>query len=163
MTCCFVNNFFLICFKKNFPLYFQGSQSFHSSSSAEQGNRVFGRFRARHLRESSFSEESLGCRTVDLRTSTIKIDAEDTDLRLCFRIISPTKTYTFQVKCLGGFWGFNGPVTMLLFPTASFSSYFESGVRALCLSLWKLWEMVMNWFWNDWLLCIMLWLLEAVV
>ncbi|KAI5678297.1 hypothetical protein M9H77_09247 [Catharanthus roseus] len=75
-----------------------GSQSFHSSSSAEQGNRVFGRFRARHLRESSFSEESLGCRTVDLRTSTIKIDAEDTDLRLCFRIISPTKTYTFQAE-----------------------------------------------------------------
>ena len=42
-------------------------------------------------------EESLGCSTVDLRTSTIKIDAEDTDLRLCFRIISPIKTYTLQV------------------------------------------------------------------
>lgn len=44
------------------------------------------------------SEERLGCSTVDLRTSTIKIDAEDTDLRLCFRIISPLKTYTLQAE-----------------------------------------------------------------
>lgn len=34
---------------------------------------------------------------IDLRTSLIKLDAEDTDLRLCFRIISPQKTYTLQV------------------------------------------------------------------
>ncbi|PKA65649.1 ADP-ribosylation factor GTPase-activating protein AGD2 [Apostasia shenzhenica] len=39
-----------------------------------------------------------GCRTVDLHTSTIKIDAEQTDLRFCFRIISPLKTYTFQAE-----------------------------------------------------------------
>ncbi|KAL6291516.1 hypothetical protein ACE6H2_009026 [Prunus campanulata] len=35
-------------------------------------------------------------RIVDMSTSTIKVDAEDTDLRLCFRIISPLKTYTLQ-------------------------------------------------------------------
>lgn len=74
-----------------------GSQSL-SSVPAEHGNRVFGRFRSRHQRGSSLNEESLGCRTVDLRTSTIKIDAEDTDLRLCFRIISPSKAYTFQAE-----------------------------------------------------------------
>lgn len=75
----------------------QGSPSFHPSHSSEHNHRVFARFRSRHHRESSLGEESLGCSTVDLRTSTIKIDAEDTDLRLCFRIISPIKTYTLQV------------------------------------------------------------------
>ncbi|KAI3467955.1 hypothetical protein Pfo_024618 [Paulownia fortunei] len=75
-----------------------GSPSFHSSHSLENNNRVFGRFRPRHHRESSLGEESLGCSTVDLHTSTIKIDAEDTDLRLCFRIISPLKTYTLQAE-----------------------------------------------------------------
>ncbi|KAL3830725.1 hypothetical protein ACJIZ3_019527 [Penstemon smallii] len=75
-----------------------GSPSLHSTQSMEHNNRVFGRFRPRHHRASSFNEESLGCSTVDLRTSTIKIDAEDTDLRLCFRVISPSKTYTLQAE-----------------------------------------------------------------
>ncbi|PQP95487.1 ADP-ribosylation factor GTPase-activating protein AGD2 [Prunus yedoensis var. nudiflora] len=45
----------------------------------------------------SLNENILSCRTVGLCTSTIKMDAEeDTDLRLCFRIISPLKTYTLQ-------------------------------------------------------------------
>ncbi|KAK8951221.1 ADP-ribosylation factor GTPase-activating protein AGD4 [Platanthera zijinensis] len=42
--------------------------------------------------------DNSGCRTVDLRTSTIKIGAEQTDLRFCFRIISPLKSYTFQAE-----------------------------------------------------------------
>ncbi|KAK8966570.1 ADP-ribosylation factor GTPase-activating protein AGD2 [Platanthera guangdongensis] len=42
--------------------------------------------------------ENSGCRTVDLCTSTIKIGAEQTDLRFCFRIISPLKSYTFQAE-----------------------------------------------------------------
>ncbi|KAL7090747.1 hypothetical protein ACP275_12G060200 [Erythranthe tilingii] len=75
-----------------------GSPSFHPTQPSEHNNRVFARFRSRHHRESSHGEESLGCSTVDLRTSTIKIDAEDTDLRLCFRIISPIKTYTLQAE-----------------------------------------------------------------
>ncbi|KAF5939522.1 hypothetical protein HYC85_023781 [Camellia sinensis] len=75
-----------------------GSTSVHSFSSMEHNHRVFGRFRPRHHRSSSVGEENLGCRIVDLRTSTIKIDAEDTDLRLCFRIISPAKTYTLQAE-----------------------------------------------------------------
>ena len=58
---------------------------------------MFDRFRSRHNRTSSLSEEILSCCTVDLHTSTIKMDAEDMDLRLCFRIISPLKTYTLQV------------------------------------------------------------------
>ncbi|KAK6160547.1 hypothetical protein DH2020_003928 [Rehmannia glutinosa] len=75
-----------------------GSPSFNSSHSLEHNNRVFGRFRPRQHQGSSLGEESIGCSTVDLRTSTIKIDAEDTDLRLCFRIISPLKTYTLQAE-----------------------------------------------------------------
>ncbi|XP_042403238.1 ADP-ribosylation factor GTPase-activating protein AGD2-like isoform X1 [Zingiber officinale] len=36
--------------------------------------------------------------TVDLRTSTIKIDAEQIDLRFCFRIISPVKSFILQAE-----------------------------------------------------------------
>ncbi|XP_022727005.1 ADP-ribosylation factor GTPase-activating protein AGD2-like isoform X2 [Durio zibethinus] len=68
------------------------------TGSAEQNSGVFARFRARHNRSSSFNEETLGCHIIDLCTSTIKMDAKDTDLRLCFRIISPLKTYTLQAE-----------------------------------------------------------------
>ncbi|XWS69500.1 hypothetical protein CRYUN_Cryun04dG0184400 [Craigia yunnanensis] len=68
------------------------------TGSAENSSGVFARFCARHNRSSSFNEETLGCHTVDLCTSIIKMDAEDTDLRLCFRIISPLKTYTLQAE-----------------------------------------------------------------
>lgn len=101
---CFINFFLCTCERTlpelmliSYPSVGSHSQnsSFQKSSSTEQLNSVFSRFRARH-----FGEEDIGCNTVDLRTSTIKIDAEDTDLRLCFRIISPSKTYTLQVKDL---------------------------------------------------------------
>eukprot|EP00249_Psilotum_nudum_P019302 c27186_g1_i1 orf=520-3096(-) len=36
--------------------------------------------------------------TVNLLTSTIKVDAEQSDLRFCFRIISPLKNYTLQAE-----------------------------------------------------------------
>ncbi|EPS61576.1 hypothetical protein M569_13219, partial [Genlisea aurea] len=75
-----------------------GASTSINYNSLDQSSRVFGRFRSRHSRQLSQGEESLGCSTVDLRTSTIKIDAEDSDLRLCFRIISPSKTYTLQAE-----------------------------------------------------------------
>lgn len=84
------NNFF-------FKIYPQGFQSHNYSRSSEQNSGVFGRFRSRHNRTVSLNEDILGSCAVDLCTSTIKMDAEDTDLRLCFRIISPSKTYTLQV------------------------------------------------------------------
>ncbi|XP_050372596.1 ADP-ribosylation factor GTPase-activating protein AGD4 isoform X2 [Argentina anserina] len=74
-----------------------GSQTHHFTRSTEHNSGVFGRFRSKH-KTASLGENILGCRTVDLRTSTIKMDAEDTDLRLCFRIISPLKTYTLQAE-----------------------------------------------------------------
>ncbi|XP_009148425.1 ADP-ribosylation factor GTPase-activating protein AGD4 [Brassica rapa] len=73
-----------------------GSQHHYSGSSDHTG--VFGRFRARHNRSASLTEGSLGYKTIDLRTCLIKLDAEDMDLRLCFRIISPQKTYTLQAE-----------------------------------------------------------------
>ncbi|CAG9464035.1 unnamed protein product [Pedinophyceae sp. YPF-701] len=36
--------------------------------------------------------------TLDLRTSTIKLGAEDPQLRMCFRIVSPSKTVTLQAE-----------------------------------------------------------------
>ncbi|KAK8627678.1 hypothetical protein V6N13_135282 [Hibiscus sabdariffa] len=66
----------------------------YAPSAVDHNSGVFARFRSKYK---SPTNENLGCHTVDLRTSTIKMDAEDTDLRLCFRIISPLKTYTFQV------------------------------------------------------------------
>ncbi|KAF6160758.1 hypothetical protein GIB67_035959 [Kingdonia uniflora] len=75
-----------------------GPLSHQSTGTLEHGGGVFGRFRARYQRASLLGEENLGCRTVNLRMSTIKIDAEHTDLRLCFRIISPSKTYTLQAE-----------------------------------------------------------------
>ncbi|KAK8526134.1 hypothetical protein V6N12_020615 [Hibiscus sabdariffa] len=64
------------------------------AGAGDHNTGVFSRFRSKYK---SSSNGNLGCHTVDLRTSTIKMDAEDTDLRLCFRIISPLKTYTLQV------------------------------------------------------------------
>ncbi|CAI8604528.1 unnamed protein product [Vicia faba] len=75
-----------------------GFQSYNYSRSSEQNSGMFGRFRSRHSRAASLNEDILGSCTVDLCTSTIKMDAEDTDLRLCFRIISPSKTYTLQAE-----------------------------------------------------------------
>jgi Arf-GAP/coiled-coil/ANK repeat/PH domain-containing protein len=71
------------------------SQHYYSGL-GEHSSGVFGRFRTRHNR--SASQGSLDCNMIDLRTSLIKLDAEDTDLRLCFRIISPQKTYTLQAE-----------------------------------------------------------------
>ncbi|KAL0693738.1 hypothetical protein Bca4012_060918 [Brassica carinata] len=73
----------------------QGSQHYYSGL-GEHKSGVFRRFRSRHIR--SASQGSLDCNMIDLRTSLIKLDAEDTDLRLCFRIISPQMTYTLQAE-----------------------------------------------------------------
>ncbi|KAK8507981.1 hypothetical protein V6N13_055447 [Hibiscus sabdariffa] len=84
-------------------LYYYGNKdnkpmgSYHQHTASADYSNVFAKFRIRHSRSLSFSEEASGYHTVDLRTSTIKMDTEDTDLRLCFRIISPLRTYTLQV------------------------------------------------------------------
>ncbi|KAJ6813088.1 putative ADP-ribosylation factor GTPase-activating protein AGD2 [Iris pallida] len=52
----------------------------------------------RNKRNKQTADDNLGCCTLDLHTSTVKIDAEQTDLRFCFRIISPMSTYTLQAE-----------------------------------------------------------------
>ncbi|XP_006647559.1 ADP-ribosylation factor GTPase-activating protein AGD2-like isoform X1 [Oryza brachyantha] len=85
-------------------LYYYGnkgnkqSQGAASQQTAGEGTGVFSRFRFLNQKASSQGDNSLTCRTIDLRTSTIKIDAEENDLRFCFRIISPVKAYTLQAE-----------------------------------------------------------------
>ncbi|XP_068646936.1 ADP-ribosylation factor GTPase-activating protein AGD4-like isoform X2 [Aristolochia californica] len=74
------------------------ANSLHSTGAPEHSSGMFGRFRFNHNRAASQGEETLGCHTVDLRTSTIKMDAEQSDLRFCFRIISPLKIITLQAE-----------------------------------------------------------------
>lgn len=49
-------------------------------------------------------EKSVVRHTVNLLTSTIKADAEQSDLRFCFRIISPSKVFTLQVLIYKNLW-----------------------------------------------------------
>lgn len=51
-----------------------------------------------HHHGTSQDEKSVPYHAVNLLTSTIKVDAEQTDLRFCFRIISPSKHYTLQAE-----------------------------------------------------------------
>ena len=89
-------------------LLFCWKQGVASQQTAGEGAGVFGRFRFLNQRASSQGEDSLSCHTIDLRTSTIKVDADENDLRFCFRIISPIKTFTLQVTALLVFscWSF---------------------------------------------------------
>ncbi|CAA6655778.1 unnamed protein product [Spirodela intermedia] len=81
--------------------YYRNKSSKHLSQqptgALESSGSVFSRFRFSNHRTSP-GEDTLCCRTVDLRTSAIKINAEQTDLRFCFRIITPVKTYTLQAE-----------------------------------------------------------------
>eukprot|EP01018_Ginkgo_biloba_P017317 Gb_03581 [translate_table: standard] len=59
---------------------------------------LLGRLLSSHHHGASQDEKSVAHHTVNLLTSTIKVDAEQTDLRFCFRIISPSKNYTLQAE-----------------------------------------------------------------
>eukprot|EP00268_Persea_americana_P014838 TRINITY_DN1667_c0_g1_i1.p1 TRINITY_DN1667_c0_g1~~TRINITY_DN1667_c0_g1_i1.p1 ORF type:complete len:648 (-),score=128.93 TRINITY_DN1667_c0_g1_i1:605-2548(-) len=76
----------------------KGSGSHQSLATLEHGSGMFGRFRFSQNKPASQIGDVLGCRTIDLHTSTIKIDAEQSDLLFCFRIISPLKTFTLQAE-----------------------------------------------------------------
>ena len=65
--------------------------------SSENGHGLFSRLLSTHHHSGGHDERSVAHHTVNLLTSTIKVDADQTDLRFCFRIISPAKTYTLQV------------------------------------------------------------------
>uniref|UniRef100_A0A8I6Y2W7 Uncharacterized protein n=1 Tax=Hordeum vulgare subsp. vulgare TaxID=112509 RepID=A0A8I6Y2W7_HORVV len=75
----------------------KGKQGVASQQTAEPTG-VFSRFRFLNQKASSQGDDSLSCRTINLRTSTIKMDAEENDLRFCFRVITPMKAYTLQAE-----------------------------------------------------------------
>ncbi|KAJ1694083.1 hypothetical protein LUZ63_010781 [Rhynchospora breviuscula] len=80
-------------------LYYRnkGGQSQQSGGSSE-GSGMFGRFKISNQKTPSKGEDHLGYQTVDLRISTIKLDSEQSNLRFCFRLISPAKTFTLQAE-----------------------------------------------------------------
>ncbi|KAE8123785.1 hypothetical protein FH972_018714 [Carpinus fangiana] len=72
--------------------------SAHRNSSSEGGSGLLSRWLSGHYHGGMQDEKSVARHTVNLLTSTIKVDAEQSDLRFCFRIISPSKNYTLQAE-----------------------------------------------------------------
>lgn len=68
-----------------------------ASHSSEHVTGLLGRLLSSH-HGTPQDEKTVTHHTVNLLTSTIKVDAEQTDLRFCFRIISPSKIYTLQAE-----------------------------------------------------------------
>lgn len=86
---------------RTLSLFFQaiGSQStIYRSTPSENGSSLLSRWLSSHYHGGVHDEKSVARHTVNLLTSTIKVDADQSDLRFCFRIISPTKVYTLQVQ-----------------------------------------------------------------
>ncbi|XP_016563060.2 ADP-ribosylation factor GTPase-activating protein AGD3 isoform X1 [Capsicum annuum] len=67
-------------------------------SSPEPGSGLLSRWLSSHYHGGVHEEKTVARHTVNLLTSTIKADADQSDLRFCFRIISPTKNYTLQAE-----------------------------------------------------------------
>lgn len=67
------------------------------SLASEPGSGLLSRWLSSHYHGGVHDEKSVARHTVNLLTSTIKVDADQSDLRFCFRLISPTKNYTLQV------------------------------------------------------------------
>ncbi|PSR84610.1 ADP-ribosylation factor GTPase-activating protein [Actinidia chinensis var. chinensis] len=75
-----------------------GSQLSSQRNSSELGSGLLSRWLSSHYHGGVHDEKSVAHHTVNLLTSTIKVDADQSDLRFCFRIISPTKNYTLQAE-----------------------------------------------------------------
>ncbi|PQQ18116.1 ADP-ribosylation factor GTPase-activating protein AGD3 [Prunus yedoensis var. nudiflora] len=78
--------------------YHGGQSSPHKHGSSENGSGLLSRWLSSHYHGGVHDEKTVARHTVNLLTSTIKVDADQTDLRFCFRIISPTKIYTLQAE-----------------------------------------------------------------
>ncbi|KAK6930745.1 Ankyrin repeat [Dillenia turbinata] len=74
------------------------SQISGQRNSSELGSGLLSRWLSSHYHSGVHDEKSVAHHTVNLLTSTIKVDADQSDLRFCFRIISPTKNYTLQAE-----------------------------------------------------------------
>ncbi|XP_027191263.1 ADP-ribosylation factor GTPase-activating protein AGD1 isoform X3 [Cicer arietinum] len=78
--------------------YGSNQPSPRKNSAAENGSGLLGRWLSSHYHGGVHDERSVARHTVNLLTSTIKVDADQTDLRFCFRVISPSKNYTLQAE-----------------------------------------------------------------
>ncbi|MCO5606054.1 hypothetical protein L7F22_060241 [Adiantum nelumboides] len=67
------------------------------SHGSDNTTGILSRFLSSH-QGSPQNDKTVAHNTVNLLTSTIKLDAEQTDLRFCFRIISPSKNYALQAE-----------------------------------------------------------------
>ncbi|MCO5575357.1 hypothetical protein L7F22_029157 [Adiantum nelumboides] len=67
------------------------------SHGSDNTTGLLSRFLSSH-QGSPQNDKTVAHHTVNLLTSTIKLDAEQTDLRFCFRIISPSKNYALQAE-----------------------------------------------------------------
>ncbi|KAM7262844.1 hypothetical protein ACFE04_000527 [Oxalis oulophora] len=76
-----------------------GNQHSGQRNSSELGSGLLSRWLSSNNHHVGVHDEkSIAHHTVNLLTSTIKVDADQSDLRFCFRIISPTKNYTLQAE-----------------------------------------------------------------
>ncbi|XP_056687023.1 ADP-ribosylation factor GTPase-activating protein AGD3 isoform X2 [Spinacia oleracea] len=75
-----------------------GPRSSGQRNSSELGSGLLSRWLSSHYHGGVHDEKSVAHHTVNLLTATIKVDADQSDLRFCFRIISPTKNYTLQAE-----------------------------------------------------------------
>ncbi|XP_029125493.1 ADP-ribosylation factor GTPase-activating protein AGD1 isoform X2 [Cajanus cajan] len=80
-------------------LHSSNQASVHRNCAADNSAGILSRLLSSHNHGLLLPDEkSVARHTVNLLTSTIKTDAEQTDLRFCFRIISPAKSYTLQAE-----------------------------------------------------------------
>ncbi|GMH15090.1 hypothetical protein Nepgr_016931 [Nepenthes gracilis] len=75
-----------------------GTRSSSQRNSSELGSGLLSRWLSSHYHGGVHDEKSVAHHTVNLLTATIKVDTDQSDLRFCFRIISPTKNYTLQAE-----------------------------------------------------------------
>ncbi|KAF7840229.1 ADP-ribosylation factor GTPase-activating protein AGD1-like isoform X1 [Senna tora] len=77
-------------------LHSSNQPSAQRNSATEIGTGLLSRLSHHHGAVNE--DKTVARRALNLLTSTIKMDAEQSDLRFCFRIISPTKSCTLQAE-----------------------------------------------------------------
>ncbi|XP_038708108.1 ADP-ribosylation factor GTPase-activating protein AGD1 isoform X2 [Tripterygium wilfordii] len=100
-----------------------GSQSsIQRNVSSENGPGLLSRWLSSHYHGGVHDEKSVARHTVNLLTSTIKIDADQSDMRFCFRIISPMKIYTLQAENAQDQMDWIGKITGVIASLLSFQT-----------------------------------------
>ncbi|CAL5444356.1 unnamed protein product [Camellia sinensis] len=94
------NRGMLYYYRKQWSRPFGGGSQLpaHRNNASEAGSGLLSRWLSSHYHGGVHDEKAVARHTVNLLTSTIKVDADQSDLRFCFRIISPTKNYTLQAE-----------------------------------------------------------------